>query len=139
MIIRRYRSGDLRDLYRICLRTGNSGDDATALYRDPDLLGHVYAAPYGLFEPALAFVVEDELGVGGYCLGALDTRAFEQRLEERWWPSLRRRYREPDVRYRDVWTPDERAAYVIHHPWRANSRRPRMYPPSARNSLKPRW
>ena len=45
MIIRRYRSGDLRDLYRICLRTGKSGDDATALYRDPDLLGHIYAAP----------------------------------------------------------------------------------------------
>ena len=31
MIARRYRSGDLRDLYRVCLRTGNSGDDATAL------------------------------------------------------------------------------------------------------------
>jgi len=96
-MIRRYRSGDFRDLYRVCLRTGKSGDDATPLYRDPDLLGHIYAAPYGLFEPALAFVVEDELGVGGYCLGALDTKAFEWRLEDRWWPSLRGRYPEPDA------------------------------------------
>ncbi len=73
--IRGYRPGDLDDLYRICLQTGNQGADATALFRDPDLLGHVYAAPYGLFEPALAFVVEDQAGVGGYCLAALDSRA----------------------------------------------------------------
>jgi ribosomal protein S18 acetylase RimI-like enzyme len=138
MIIRRYRSGDLRDLYRICLRTGKSGDDATALYRDPDLLGNLYAAPYGLFEPALAFVAEDELGVGGYCLGALDTRAFEQRLEERWWPSLRRRYREPDARYRDAWTPDERAAYMIHHPWRTDDDILADYPSHLHIDLLPR-
>ena len=138
MIIRRYRSGDLRDLYRVCLSTGKSGDDATALYRDPDLLGHVYAAPYGLFEPALAFVVEDELGVGGYCLGALDTRAFEQRLEQRWWPSLRRRYPEPDARYRDVWTPDERAAYMIHHPWRSDDDLLVGYPSHLHIDLLPR-
>ncbi len=138
MIIRRYRSGDLRDLYRICLRTGRSGDDATALYQDQDLLGHIYAAPYGRFEPALAFVVEDELGVGGYCLGALDTRVFEQRLEERWWPSLRARYAEPDVARRDQWTPDEQAAYLIHHPWRTDDDVLAVYPSHLHIDLLPR-
>jgi ribosomal protein S18 acetylase RimI-like enzyme len=138
MIIRRYRSDDLRDLYRICLRTGRSGDDATALYQDPDLLGHIYAAPYGRFEPALAFVVEDQLGVGGYCLGALDTRAFERRLEERWWPSLRRRYAEPDPGRRDQWTPDEQAAYLIHHPWRADAELLADYPSHLHIDLLPR-
>ncbi len=138
MIIRRYRSGDFRDLYRVCLRTGNSGADATALYRDPDLLGHIYAAPYGMFEPALAFVVEDDLGVGGYCLGALDTRSFEQRLEERWWPSLRRRYAEPDVAGRDQWTPDEQAAYLIHHPWRGDDDLLAGYPSHLHIDLLPR-
>jgi ribosomal protein S18 acetylase RimI-like enzyme len=118
MIIRGYRSEDLRDLYRICLQTGNgSGGDGTPLYRDPDLLGHIFAAPYGVLEPALAFVAEDQAGVGGYCLGALDTRAFEQRLEADWWPSLRLRYAEPDPADRGRWTPDELAAYTIHHPW----------------------
>jgi ribosomal protein S18 acetylase RimI-like enzyme len=117
MTVRGYRSDDLRDLYRICLQTGNSGEDATALYRDPDLLGHIFAAPYGVLEPTLAFVVEDQAGVGGYCLGALDTRAFEQRMEADWWPPLRLRYAEPDLAGRDRWTPDELAAYEIHHPW----------------------
>jgi ribosomal protein S18 acetylase RimI-like enzyme len=117
MIVRGYRSDDLRELYRICLQTGNSGDDATALYRDPDLLGHIFAAPYGVLEPALAFVVEDQAGVGGYCLGAPDTRAFEQRMEADWWPSLRLHYAEPDPAGRDRWTPDELAAHEIHHPW----------------------
>jgi GNAT superfamily N-acetyltransferase len=138
MIIRRYRSGDLRDLYRICLQTGHNGDDATPLYQDPDLLGHIYAAPYGLFEPALAFVVEDQFGVGGYCLGALDTRAFEQRLEERWWPSLRGRYADPDVASRHEWTRDEQAAYLIHHPWRADDDLVADYPSHLHIDLLPR-
>ena len=119
MIIRGYRPGDLADLYRICLQTGDRGEDATGQFTDPDLLGHVYAAPYGLLEPALAFVVEDHDGVGGYCLGALDSREFEQRLEAEWWPPLRARYPEPDVGDIDSWTRDEQMAYLIHHPWRA--------------------
>jgi ribosomal protein S18 acetylase RimI-like enzyme len=119
VIIRGYRPGDLADLYRICLRTGDLGEDATAQFRDPDLLGHVYAAPYGVFEPALAFVIEDHAGVGGYCLAALDSRPFEQRLEAEWWPPLRVRYPEPDPADRDRWTRDDEIAYMIHHPWRA--------------------
>jgi ribosomal protein S18 acetylase RimI-like enzyme len=117
VIVRNYRPGDLRDLYRICLQTGDSGDDATPLHGDPDMLGHIFAAPYGVLEPELAFVAEDEAGVGGYCLGALDTQAFERRQEADWWPPLRLRYAEPDPAGRDRWTPDEQAAYSIHHPW----------------------
>lgn len=115
--IRGYRQGDLRDLYRVCLQTGDSGADATGLFRDPDLLGHVYAAPYGVLEPSLALVAEDPEGVGGYCLAALDTRAFEERMEREWWPPLRRRYREPDVTERERWTRDQEVAYMLHHPW----------------------
>jgi ribosomal protein S18 acetylase RimI-like enzyme len=118
--IRAYCPGDLPDLYRICLQTGHDGEDATALYRDPDLLGHVFAGPYGQLEPSLAFVAEDQAGVGGYCLGALHTRAFEQRMERDWWPALRRRYREPDPAGREHWTLDEELAHVIHHPWLAD-------------------
>jgi ribosomal protein S18 acetylase RimI-like enzyme len=116
--IRGYRADDLRDLYRICLQTGDSGADATGLFRDPELLGHVFAAPYGVLEPSLAFVAEDRAGVGGYCLAALDTRAFEERLEQEWLPPLRSRYADPDVAERERWTRDQEIAYVIHHPWR---------------------
>lgn len=103
VLIRPYRAADLDALYRVCLLTAASGQDATSLFRDPDMPGHVYAAPYGLFEPSLAFVAEEpgaggDAGgpqVSGYVIGALDTLAFEARLDRRWWPRLRGRYPAP--------------------------------------------
>ena len=93
--IRGVRPSDLDDLYRICLATGAGGDDASTLYQDPKLLGHVYAAPYAVFSPQSVFVVEDTGGVGGYIVGAPDTCEFEIRLEAEWWPTLRRLYQDP--------------------------------------------
>jgi hypothetical protein len=61
--IRPYRPADIDALYQICLLTGDGGQDATSRYHDPNLLGHWVAAPYGLFEPSLAFVAEDTSGV----------------------------------------------------------------------------
>jgi hypothetical protein len=55
--IRPYHPSDLPALYRICLLTGDSGADASQLYRDPELLGHFYAAPYAVLEPDLCFVL----------------------------------------------------------------------------------
>ena len=114
--VRPYRPEDLDALYRVCLETGDAGRDATALHEDPALLGHVYAAPYALFEPGLAFVLEDEEGVGGYVLGALDTTAFDARLEAEWWPALRGRYPLPRTQEDD--TPDARLVRMIHRPHR---------------------
>ncbi|QJW35677.1 GNAT family N-acetyltransferase [Cellulosimicrobium protaetiae] len=79
-------------LYEICLRTGASGGDATALYADPRLLGEVYLGAYLALEPDLAFVVEADGVAAGYVLGARDTAAFEARSEREWWPPLRERY-----------------------------------------------
>ena len=116
--VRRYRPDDLDDLYRFCLQTADSGQDGTALFRDPQLPGNVYAAPYGLFEPSLAFVAEDAAGVGGYVLAALDSDAFQQRLEQDWWPALRARYAEPSQhRGEAISAPERRALQNIHHPF----------------------
>ena len=93
--IRPYQPDDLDDLYRVCLQTADNGRDGTSLFRDPKLPGHVYAGPYAIFEPSLAFVAEDTAGVGGYVVAALDSQAFEQRLERDWWPALRATYPEP--------------------------------------------
>jgi ribosomal protein S18 acetylase RimI-like enzyme len=114
--VRPYHPADLDALYRVCLETGDAGGDATALHDDPTLLGHVYAAPYALFEPELAFVLEDAAGVGGYVLGALDTTAFDARLEQEWWPALRSRYPLPPGDAAD--NPDGRLVRMIHrhHP-----------------------
>ena len=79
-------------MYEVCLRTGDSGRDATALYRDPYLLGHVYAGPYPVADPGLTFVLADHLGVAGYVVATADTTAFERWLEANWWPVLRAQY-----------------------------------------------
>ncbi|MBV7332810.1 GNAT family N-acetyltransferase [Chloroflexi bacterium TSY] len=93
--IRPYHSSDLTALYRICLETGDSGEDATALYHDPDLLGHFYAAPYAVLEPKLSFVLTHLGTPCGYVLGARDSATFGQRCEKEWFPPLRTRYLRP--------------------------------------------
>jgi len=87
--VRRATIHDLPGAYRVCLLTGDSGKDATALARDPDLLGQIYVGPYIVGEPDLALVVADEYGVAGYCLAASDTRAWEAWARAHWWPELR--------------------------------------------------
>lgn len=69
--IRPYLSADLDDLYRVCVQT--AGENATALFRDPLLPGHVFAAPYAIFESSLAWVAEDAGGVAGYVLQGRDS------------------------------------------------------------------
>jgi GNAT superfamily N-acetyltransferase len=91
--IRPFRPGDEEALYEVCLRTGDDGQDATALYDDPRLLGAVFVGPYLRFSPELAWVYADEADVArAYVLGVADTRAFESLLEASWWPQLRARH-----------------------------------------------
>jgi len=135
--IRPVAPGDLDDLYRICLLTGDSGQDASALYRDARLVGHLFAAPYAVLEPESALVIEDREGVGGYILGAVDTLAFEARLEAEWWPALRRAYADP-AGDPNAWGLDEVRAYQIHHPRPPPARITRPYPSHLHIDLLPR-
>lgn len=114
-IVRPYQSQDLEAVYEICLRTGDSGEDATSLYDDPKALGHLYAGPYVALEPDLAFVLEDGAGVCGYVLGALDTRRFKQAMLERWLPPLQEVLPEPSGDP-DSWSATERIYHQIHNP-----------------------
>jgi len=134
--IRNVDPGDLDALYRIALATGDSGADAERLYRDPKLVGHLYAAPYAALEPEFALVVEDAAGVGGYIVGALDTLAFEARLETEWFPSLRREYADPtgDPTH---WKLDQVRAYQIHHPRPPPARVTEPYPSHLHINLLP--
>jgi ribosomal protein S18 acetylase RimI-like enzyme len=132
--IRRYQSRDLDALYDVCVRTAADGDDLTEAIADPLLPGHVYAAAYGLLEPELAFVVEDDDGVGGYVVGTRDTVEFEERCEVEWFPALRQRYpagsgdREADRRY----------IALIHAPVRQGTEIAADYPAHLHIDLLPR-
>lgn len=90
--VRPYQPFDLPGMYQVCLRTGDSGQDATTLYRNPDLLAHIYAGPYPVADPGLSFVAVDEQGVLGYIIATADTLEFETWQEEHWWPGLREQY-----------------------------------------------
>ncbi len=138
MRVRPARPEDRPALDDICLRTGHLGGDATGLYRDPGLLPAVYLDPYLALEPELAFVVADDGApdedavagrgtggeaarsddgagprIGGYVVGARDTREFERRTEEAWWPFLRRRY--PLERW-PAGDADGDVVHLLHHP-----------------------
>jgi len=55
-------------------RRGTRGGDASHLYKDAELMGHIYSAPYALLEPGLVLVAVDGDGDGdgdegrGVCL-----------------------------------------------------------------------
>jgi ribosomal protein S18 acetylase RimI-like enzyme len=136
--IRAFRPAELEDLYRICLATASGGDDASALYRDPRLVGHVYAAPYAVLTSLSVFVAEDCHGVGGYIVGAPDTPDFETRLETEWWPELRKLYRDPSDEPRAGWGADELMSYRVHHPSRTAGAITGPYPAHLHINLLPR-
>jgi ribosomal protein S18 acetylase RimI-like enzyme len=102
---------DLPGAYQTCLLAGEAGGDATRLYRDPDLLGHVYVGPYITQGTGTQLVVVDEDGAAGYLLSADDTASFEEWAEAEWWPPLRARYP-----IRDDGSRDAELIRLIHEP-----------------------
>jgi len=115
-IIRDYRPDDWDAAYYICLKTGNRGGDGELLFAaDPDALGRIYTGPYLEFEPDLALMLEDDEGLCGYALGALDTRKFYDRYEREWRPGLCAQFPDPSGDCSD-WTPVESVYQLYHHP-----------------------
>lgn len=90
LLIRHARPADRDALFEICLRTADSGTDATALFSNPKLPGYVWAVPYATLEPDFAFVLTRDDRTIGYVVAAPDTAAFTRRLEAEWWPEVRR-------------------------------------------------
>jgi ribosomal protein S18 acetylase RimI-like enzyme len=87
--IRLAQTGDQAAAYYVCLKTGDHGRDGEPFYRDdPDALGRIFVGPYLAYEPQLSLVVEDQQGVCGYALAALDSRAFYARYDDQWRPRL---------------------------------------------------
>ena len=114
-VLRRAEAADHAALNHVCLKTGNSGADATDREDDPDLLGLIYAVPYQVYAPDFAFVITQQGSVCGYVLGALDTAVFYRSLAEEWFPSLRARVADPGPN-EAAWQGSDWARHAIHHP-----------------------
>jgi GNAT superfamily N-acetyltransferase len=115
-IIREYRAGDKEAAYHVCLKTGHHGDDGTAFFQeDPDALGRIFVGPYLEFEPDLALMLEDDAGVCGYALAALDSRRFYDRFEREWRPTLCARFPAPGGDP-SAWTRVQSVHHIYHHP-----------------------
>jgi RimJ/RimL family protein N-acetyltransferase len=112
--LRHARRSDHDALCDVCLKTGDSGADATGREDDPRLIGQIWTLPYQVLEPDFAFVIEDRDGVAGYVLGTPDTRRFDALLEEKWFPALRRTIRDPG-QDETTWRGSDWARHRIHH------------------------
>jgi protein O-GlcNAcase/histone acetyltransferase len=114
--IRLARSGDEAGAYYVCLKTGDHGKDGELFYRDdPDALGRVFVGPYLAFEPELSLILEDDAGICGYALAALDSRAFYARYEREWRPKLCAQFPAPQGDPRQ-WTRTQLVHHWYHHP-----------------------
>ena len=115
-IIRLARPGDQAGAYYVCLKTGNSGKDGEPFYReDPEALGRIFVGPYLAFEPEFSFILEDEQGVCGYALAALDSQRFFGRYEAEWRPGLCVKFPAPTGE-RSHWTRVQHVHSWYHDP-----------------------
>jgi GNAT superfamily N-acetyltransferase len=138
LTLRPYAPDDLKSLYAISLATADAGADASHLYHDASLVGSIYSAPYAALDPDLVVVVADDEGVGGFVLGTVDTVAWERRLEQNWWPQLRRQYPAPDPQARDSANSDQRRIFMIHNPEHAPVQIAEEFPAHLHLNLAPR-
>jgi ribosomal protein S18 acetylase RimI-like enzyme len=136
--IRPLQPCDIDALYTISLATGLAGGDASSLYSDPKLIGHIYSAPYASLQPDLCLVAEDAEGVAGFVVGTADTSSWESRLEREWWPRLRQQYPAPDATRRAEWSHDHRRIFMIHNPKPIPAAIARSYPSHLHMNLLPR-
>jgi ribosomal protein S18 acetylase RimI-like enzyme len=113
--LRQATTADDAAICRVCLLTGDAGQDASAREDDPNLLGQIYCLPYRVLEPDLAFVVDSPDGVCGYLFGAADTAWFNDRAEREWYPKLRGALNDPGPDP-STWRGSDWARRMIHHP-----------------------
>jgi ribosomal protein S18 acetylase RimI-like enzyme len=115
-MIRPYRPADRDALYAICIRTGDSGRDASALYHDPRILPDIFCGPYLKLEPGLAFVLADSQDRPvGYIIGTADTPRFVAAYQRDWPPKVAGRYRRPGAQGGGGGLDAERI-HELHHP-----------------------
>jgi ribosomal protein S18 acetylase RimI-like enzyme len=113
--IRSYVGSDRAALYDICVRTADAGGDARGMWSSDDLMPDLFAYPYVVLGPHLAFVLDAGGEVVGYAVGTADTASFAAAYRDRYIPLMADRYPAPTT---PPVTPDEEMVALHHHPER---------------------
>lgn len=93
---RPYKSPDEATMYDICLKTCDDGMDGTEVFPEyPDIIGDRILGGFITLSPEMCFVVEDEDGVMGYIVAALDGTSFRQKQKMSWVPAMCEKYPKP--------------------------------------------
>lgn len=136
MNIRQATKADQERLYEICVLTGDSGKDATRIFKQPQLLGDIWVGPYLQLSPEHCFVVQSDTGeVLGYCIATIETTSFETVATATWWPEKQLAYVKPDEARKESWSRDERLAHLIHNPLQSPTEILQEYPSHAHINL----
>jgi len=92
--IRPYLPSDERSVYEICAKASTIGP----IERDvpTELLGDRLVGPFLCLSPEFCFAVEDESGLCGYAVGAVDAKQFEKKTQLAWLPDLCEKYPIPN-------------------------------------------
>ncbi|MDR7300903.1 GNAT family N-acetyltransferase [Haloactinomyces albus] len=127
MRVRSYRPRDAEAVHRICVATGDAGDPASGILRDPHLAAYVFADPYLLLQPEMAFVAERDDGVVlGYVVAALNSPEFYARWQLEWAPRFVASH--PASCAADMRDADEQLRTLLHQPRRLLSTDLDTYP-----------
>lgn len=126
MRVRSYRPRDAGAVHRICVATGDAGEPAAGILRDPHLAAYVFADPYLLLQPEMAFVAEHDGAVLGYVVAALNSSEFYARWQLEWAPRFVTSH--PASHNADVRDADEQLRTLLHQPRRLLSTDLDSYP-----------
>ena len=94
LAIRKATLDDLADLYHVAIKTGDSGSDASGMFRNDDMIGEVFVGPYVTLSTDTCFALSEDGQAIGYGLCVLDTEIFQRNCRETWWPALQEKYRD---------------------------------------------
>ncbi|XP_063237337.1 protein O-GlcNAcase isoform X2 [Bacillus rossius redtenbacheri] len=91
--IRPYLPSDETQIYDVCRKTCLDGMDGTEQLGDhPNLAGDKLIGGFLTLSSEFCFVIEDEAGLVGYALAALDAKQFYKKLELSWIPEMCEKY-----------------------------------------------
>ncbi|CAL1530759.1 unnamed protein product [Lymnaea stagnalis] len=135
--IRPYKAVDEDALYHICLKTCDDGMDGTDVFPDnPQIMGDKLIGKFLTLSPDFGFVVEDDVGVCGYVVSAIDAQDSAKKCKMAWLPSLREKY--PLTEKKDGCSPADEVIQGFHNEQRnVPEEIYSMYPSSLRLDILP--